>query len=111
VISLGLAALTVLVGWTLILWWLRRGLRYPQTYEGRRRARNSSHWRQLRADAYRRAGGCCERCGVRGVARFHGRASVLDLHHLTYARLGHERLSDVELICHGCHQLEHGARF
>lgn len=30
-----------------------------------------------------------------------------DVHHLTYERLGHEELRDLELLCCMCHNLEH----
>jgi hypothetical protein len=43
----------------------------------------------------------CERCGQR--VALHGRGAVT-VHHRTYARLGHERRSDVELLCWGCHR-------
>lgn len=39
----------------------------------------------------------CERCGD----------TPYDLHHRTYARLGRERLSDLEALCRACHQVEH----
>lgn len=32
----------------------------------------------------------------------------LEVHHLTYDRLGHERMRDLEVLCHWCHMLEHG---
>lgn len=35
----------------------------------------------------------------------------LDVHHKTYARLGDERLTDLEVLCRGCHERKHGARF
>jgi hypothetical protein len=43
----------------------------------------------------------CERCGCR--VPLHGRGAVT-VHHRTYARLGHERREDVELLCWGCHR-------
>ena len=32
----------------------------------------------------------------------------LDLHHLTYERLGHERAEDLTVVCRNCHNLIHG---
>lgn len=32
---------------------------------------------------------------------------ILDLHHRTYARLGHERLTDLVLVCRDCHNEIH----
>lgn len=40
----------------------------------------------------------CEACG--GDER-------LEAHHLTYDRLGYERMEDLEVLCHWCHMLEH----
>ena len=42
----------------------------------------------------RRAGGRCERCK---------RFGHLEIHHLTYERLGHELDSDLEALCDICH--------
>ena len=47
-----------------------------------------------------RSGGRCERCRAVLGADSH-------LHHLTYARRGHELLADVELICLACHGSSH----
>ena len=41
----------------------------------------SGHWQRVRAEAIGRAGGRCAECGSR---------QRLDVHHLTYARLGDE---------------------
>ncbi len=56
----------------------------------------SPYWRARRARAIARAGGRCERCGVTGR---------LEVHHLTYARLGRERDRDLRALCHGCHRI------
>jgi 5-methylcytosine-specific restriction endonuclease McrA len=40
----------------------------------------------------------CERCG---------KFKPVDLHHLTYARLGHEEDGDLKLYCRDCHNLMH----
>lgn len=32
----------------------------------------------------------------------------IDVHHRTYERLGFERLSDLAVLCRGCHAIEHG---
>jgi hypothetical protein len=37
-----------------------------------------------------------------------GRGHPLDLHHLTYARRGHEQFSDVIPLCRADHELAHG---
>jgi hypothetical protein len=59
----------------------------------------SGGWRRRRAAAIRRAGRRCQRCGVRGP---------LDVHHLTYRRLGRERPGDLLALCESCHGALHG---
>jgi len=44
-------------------------------------------------------GNFCYRCGA------DGKRVILQIHHLTYARLGHENLTDVRPVCKLCHQL------
>lgn len=39
-------------------------------------------------------------------ARCDGEAT--EVHHLTYSRLGHERMEDMEPLCHECHCKVHG---
>ena len=53
-------------------------------------------WQQLRKQVLDAAGHCCERCRE---------AIAYEVHHVTYERLGHERLSDLEALCPNCHQL------
>ena len=60
----------------------------------------------IKEAAHRRAKGRCERCGSRG-----SRANwELHVHHLTYERAGREELSDVEVLCLGCHNAQHPHR-
>jgi hypothetical protein len=54
-------------------------------------------WRLRRLMWILQARGRCERCGA-------GRRR-LTIHHKTYNRLGHERRSDVAVLCWPCHQL------
>lgn len=72
-----------------------------------KRVIKSRGWRELREQAKERSGACCERCGVRGTSRSKP-DTTLHLHHLSYERLGKERLEDVVLLCARCHRLEHG---
>jgi 5-methylcytosine-specific restriction endonuclease McrA len=60
---------------------------------------SSPGWRRLRRRAIRRAGRRCQRCGARGP---------LDVHHLTYRRLGRERPGDLLAVCERCHGVLHG---
>lgn len=59
----------------------------------------SEHWKLFRLSILAKRGVACEQCGSR-----HGRP---DLHHKTYARLGAELESDVEILCRICHQSRH----
>jgi 5-methylcytosine-specific restriction endonuclease McrA len=47
-----------------------------------------------------------ERAGWRCALDFNGKD--LDVHHRTYARLGHEDPDDLIVLCHRCHQRHHG---
>lgn len=58
----------------------------------------SPHWSRLREYVLWLVDGRCEHCGI------HVPPAELDLHHLTYERLGHEVLGDVELLCKPCHR-------
>ncbi len=58
----------------------------------------SSHWKQIRAQAKMRDKHRCVGCGSR---------ERLQVHHLTYARLGQERLSDLTTLCRSCHRSLH----
>lgn len=57
----------------------------------------STHWRQFRRHAARQLRQVCA-CGAR---------DGLELHHLTYERLGCEQLEDVAWLCAGCHRALH----
>jgi HNH endonuclease len=61
----------------------------------------SAHWRVRRARSIALAGGRCERCG---------KAGRLEVHHLTYARLGRERDRDLRALCHRCHRIAERSR-
>jgi 5-methylcytosine-specific restriction endonuclease McrA len=52
-------------------------------------------WRNMRRDMFRLRGERCERCGYQ---------HELQLHHKTYERLGRELISDLEVLCKGCHE-------
>ena len=63
-----------------------------------RRYLRSSGWKRRRRAAVKRAGFRCERCGCGGR---------LEVHHLTYERLGHERPGDLVALCRACHRQAH----
>lgn len=57
----------------------------------------SPQWKKLRADRLRQAKFRCERCGnIKSADQLH-------VHHLTYERLGRELMSDLQVLCLGCH--------
>jgi len=56
-------------------------------------------WARKRRLAIKKADFRCERCGS---------AVNLEVHHLTYDRLGHELLTDLVVLCHNCHSTIHG---
>jgi hypothetical protein len=57
---------------------------------------NSRAWAAspARLEELRRSGGRCRLCN---------RRCRLETHHRTYARLGHERASDLTTLCYDCH--------
>ena len=59
----------------------------------------TGHWEIMRRRALLRAGGHCQRCW--------GERRRLDVHHLTYERLGRERESDLVVLCATCHAAAH----
>lgn len=60
---------------------------------------NSPEWKQKRLEALRRANYRCEACPE---------TESLEVHHLTYDRLGFERPQDLRVLCNPCHSQEHG---
>lgn len=58
----------------------------------------TSEWRQTRNAKLRKAGYRCEVCGSK---------RALQVHHLSYERLGAERDEDLQVLCAGCHEDQH----
>lgn len=58
----------------------------------------SEHWQELRQQVIERDGWHCRRCH---------RPDYVQVHHLTYARLGRERLDDLVSLCKDCHERTH----
>ena len=58
----------------------------------------SKWWRKRRRQAIRDAKWRCEKCRKRGR---------LQVHHLSYERLGCERRADLQALCPACHEHEH----
>lgn len=58
----------------------------------------SAAWKRKRLQVIQRAGGTCERCG---------KWAIVNVHHLTYERVGDEELSDLIGVCPRCHEELH----
>jgi 5-methylcytosine-specific restriction endonuclease McrA len=58
----------------------------------------SEEWADLRRRVFARCKGLCEGCGER---------RAVQVHHLTYARLGDEMLFDLVAMCMTCHEKIH----
>lgn len=61
----------------------------------------SPEWRALRVKVFRRCKGICEGCGEN---------AAVQVHHLTYDRLGNEMLFDLVAVCLHCHERLHPDR-
>jgi len=94
----------VVMGWTLAQWSRIVGAaldrvrlpHLPQTWRQRYNAyMRSDEWRQVRQAALARAQQQCQECGER---------NRLEVHHLTYERLGRERPNDLRVLCDSCHE-------
>ena len=60
----------------------------------------SPEWHAKAEAAKKRVG---YRCQVCNIGRDEG--AILDAHHRTYERLGHERPEDITVLCRDCHEL------
>lgn len=56
------------------------------------------HWKSVRRRTLARNGGVCNVCGS---------SEDLNIHHLTYKRIGREKDSDLQVLCRGFHCNEH----
>lgn len=73
------------------------------TKETYRRYLKTQHWQQIRTEVLQRANGRCERCGYEPW-----KPGALQVHHLSYDRVGRESLEDLVAICPRCHMKIHG---
>ena len=71
----------------------RRRKRHSPEYDA---YMQSDAWRSTRRAALMRAQNQCQECG-----ETHG----LEVHHLTYKRLGHELPNDLRVLCEDCHDV------
>ena len=58
----------------------------------------TDHWLEIRDKALQRAGHKCQVCGYN---------KNLQVHHNTYKNLGHEKPSDLVVLCWKCHKTFH----
>jgi hypothetical protein len=75
---------------------LRAWLRKNKT--GYKEYLHSEHWQQMRKKVYESRKAECQKCQGR---------KTLEIHHLTYERIGHESLDDLLILCGKCHEKEH----
>jgi len=66
-----------------------------------RRYLKTEHWKKFREEALIFHGCKCSNCGSE---------KSLNVHHLTYKNRGHEKLEDVVVLCHNCHNEIHGIK-
>jgi hypothetical protein len=65
----------------------------------------SEHWRELRKEVLREFP-FCEKCKLPRWLAAIAYDQDLNLHHLTYANLGEEDWTDLEVLCRRCHDIE-----
>lgn len=58
----------------------------------------SDHWEKMRRRALYHDGYKCADCMT---------AETLQIHHLSYLRIGHERMTDLITVCESCHLARH----
>ena len=68
----------------------------------------SPTWRAFREEMLWARDFTCERCGTRCPPKKLADGKRLEVHHLTYERLGFELPSDVQVLCSVCHSETHG---
>ena len=59
---------------------------------------NSREWAAKRKEAFQYHGRKCSTCGSE---------HNLEVHHLTYQRLGREKMEDLQILCGDCHRIRH----
>lgn len=84
-------------------WILRPFL--PRRFWYRRLYLRTVHWRYRATQARIDSDFTCNDCGTR---RTRNHWLTLDVHHMNYDRLWHERASDLMVLCRRCHDRWHG---
>ena len=67
----------------------------------------SKKWANLRHRKLAYENYTCKRCGYSAFNNY-DIERTLDVHHLTYERLGDENFDDLIVLCRNCHEKEHG---
>ena len=62
----------------------------------------SRHWRNLRASILSERGNACQKCKKK--------SDKLNVHHITYKRIGNEKKSDLLVVCENCHSKIHNKK-
>jgi 5-methylcytosine-specific restriction endonuclease McrA len=62
----------------------------------------SPEWKTTRLRALRTWGDACQLCGSK---------ERIEVHHRTYARLTKEKMEDLMVVCHSCHEKIHERAF
>lgn len=65
----------------------------------------SNHWRMTRFNKLLDTNFTCEKCG-----HYDKSGRTLNVHHLTYANIGHEKMSDLQTLCIHCHKKVHAKK-
>lgn len=71
----------------------------------------SREWREKRTWILECAGHVCSVCGTRLSVCLKCEfvhQPQLEVHHVSYERVGNEDANDVEVLCYVCHRLKHG---
>jgi len=63
----------------------------------------SKEWDEFKIRVKKIRGNKCEKCNSNKF--------ILDVHHLTYERLGNEWVEDVQVLCRPCHRAQHKRKF
>lgn len=67
----------------------------------------SPHWLRF-SQGIKKLRRKCEDCGIDALEARHRHKQDLNVHHLTYERVGNEKPEDVVVLCFYCHLKRHG---
>lgn len=90
-----------------LLWQRLRRKNDPKWYAAYLRCH---HWRRLRKRFLESRHYRCEKCSYVDPNHDDKRGTRLHVHHMTYARVGHEKFGDLQALCVKCHKATHGRK-